>query len=136
MFGDEALTLEDQIAQQETATRFGLHNFVKISPTPRPFQLGHFTRPLGSLRGRASLGGRHYCRPDPLPPAPGDIWLRHPALNGQPAGVGWSSGRACVVNCECELSRVGPGDILVTKVAGPALSQILQSVAGVVRWMR
>ncbi|MHB8668389.1 MAG: PEP/pyruvate-binding domain-containing protein [Burkholderiales bacterium] len=65
-------------------------------------------------------------------PVPDEIWLRHPALNGQPAGVGWGSGRACVVNCECELSRIGPGDILVTKVAGPALSQILQQVAGVV----
>ena len=65
-------------------------------------------------------------------PVPDEIWLRHPGLTGQPAGVGWSSGRACVVNCECELSRVGPGDILVTKVAGPALSQILQQVAGVV----
>jgi len=65
-------------------------------------------------------------------PVPEEIWLRHPALNGQPAGVGWSAGRACVVNCECELSRVGPGDILVTKVAGPALSDILQRVAGVV----
>ena len=61
-----------------------------------------------------------------------EIWLRHPGLNGHPAGVGWGSGRACVVNCECELSRVGPGDILVTKVAGPFLSQVLTRVAGVV----
>jgi pyruvate,water dikinase len=61
-----------------------------------------------------------------------EIWLRHPGLNGHPAGVGWGSGRACVVNCECELSRVGPGDILVTKVAGPSLSQVLPRVAGVV----
>jgi len=61
-----------------------------------------------------------------------EIWLRHPGLNGHPAGVGWGSGRACVVNCECELSRVGPGDILVTKVAGPSLSQVLTRVAGVV----
>jgi pyruvate,water dikinase len=65
-------------------------------------------------------------------PVPDEIWLRHPGLNGHPAGVGWSSGRACVVNCECELSRVGPGDILVTKVAGPSLSQVLPRVAGVV----
>jgi phosphoenolpyruvate synthase/pyruvate phosphate dikinase len=65
-------------------------------------------------------------------PAPDEIWLRHPGLNGQPAGVGWSSGRARVVNCECELSLVAPGDILITRVAGPALSQILQRVAGVV----
>ena len=63
---------------------------------------------------------------------PDDIWLCHPALNGQPAGVGWGTGRACVVTCECELSRVGPGDILVTKVAGPALGRILSRVSGVV----
>ena len=63
---------------------------------------------------------------------PDEIWLQHPKLSGQPAGVGWGTGRACVVNCECELSRVGPGDILVTKVAGPALSRILPRVAGVV----
>ena len=65
-------------------------------------------------------------------PVPDEIWLRHPGLNGHPAGVGWGSGRACVVNCECELARVAPGDILVTRVAGPALSQILPRVAGVV----
>ena len=65
-------------------------------------------------------------------PVPDEIWLRHPGLNGHPAGVGWGSGRACVVNCECELARVAPGDILVTKVAGPALSQVLPRVAGVV----
>jgi phosphoenolpyruvate synthase/pyruvate phosphate dikinase len=63
---------------------------------------------------------------------PDDIWLRHPGLNGHPAGIGWGSGRAVVVNCECELTRVAPGDILITKVAGPALSQILPRVAGVV----
>ena len=63
---------------------------------------------------------------------PDDIWLRHPGLSGHPAGVGWGTGRARVINCECELSRVAPGDILVTKMAGPALSQILRRVAGVV----
>ncbi len=60
------------------------------------------------------------------------VWLHHPRLNGHPAGIGWGEGRAVVVNCECEMSRVGPGDILVTKVAGPALAQILNQVAGVV----
>jgi pyruvate,water dikinase len=65
-------------------------------------------------------------------PVPDEIWLRHPGLSGHPAGVGWGSGRACVVSCECELSRVAPGDILVTKVAGPSLSQVLPRVAGVV----
>ena len=63
---------------------------------------------------------------------PDAIWLQHPGLNGHPAGIGWGSGRAVVVNCECELARVAPGDVLVTKVAGPALSQVLPRVAGVV----
>jgi len=74
------------------------------------------------------------ARPLHMQPAqvPDEIWLRHPRLNGHPAGVGWGTGRACVVNCECELTRVGPGDILVTRVAGPALSQVLPRVAGVV----
>jgi pyruvate,water dikinase len=63
---------------------------------------------------------------------PDEIWLRHPGLNGHPAGIGWGSGRAVVVNCECELTRVGPGDVLVTNVAGPALGHILPRVAGVV----
>jgi len=61
-----------------------------------------------------------------------EIWLKHPGLNGHPAGIGWGSGRAVVVNCECELARVAPGDVLITRVAGPALSHILPRVAGVV----
>jgi pyruvate,water dikinase len=64
--------------------------------------------------------------------APDAIWHNRPRLNGHASGIGWGTGRACVIHCECELSRVGPGDILVTKVAGPALSQILTEVAGVV----
>ena len=63
---------------------------------------------------------------------PDAIWLHRPRLNGHGAGVGWGTGRACVINCECELSRVAPGDVLVTKVVGPALSHILMRVAGVV----
>jgi pyruvate,water dikinase len=63
---------------------------------------------------------------------PDTIWLQHPGLNGHPAGIGWGAGRAVVVNCECELSRVAPGDVLVTRVAGPALSHVLPRVAGVV----
>jgi len=65
-------------------------------------------------------------------PVPDEIWRRHPGLSGHPAGVGWGSGRACVVQCECELSRVGAGDVLVTRAAGPALSQVLPRVAAVV----
>jgi pyruvate,water dikinase len=61
-----------------------------------------------------------------------EIWLQHPRLNGHPAGVGHGAGRGCVVTCECELSRVAPGDVLVTRVAGPSLSQILPRVSGVV----
>jgi pyruvate,water dikinase len=63
---------------------------------------------------------------------PDDIWLKHSGLNGHPAGIGWGAGRAVVVNCECELARVAPGDVLVTRVAGPALSHVLPRVAGVV----
>lgn len=63
---------------------------------------------------------------------PDEIWLQHPRLNGQPAGIGWGTGQAKVVNCECELTRVAPGDVLVTRVAGPALSRVLPRVAGVV----
>jgi pyruvate,water dikinase len=74
------------------------------------------------------------ARPLHLQPAhvPDDIWLRHPRLSGHPAGVGWGAGRAVVINCECELGRVAPGDVLVTRVGGPALSHILPRVAGVV----
>jgi pyruvate, water dikinase len=63
---------------------------------------------------------------------PDPIWLRQPRLRGQPAGVGWGTGRACVVNCECEIARLGPGDVLITKMAGPALGRVLATVAGVV----
>jgi len=65
-------------------------------------------------------------------PVPDERWRRYPRLNGHPAGVGWGTGRACVVNCECELTRVAPGDVLVTRMAGPALGSILPRVAGVV----
>ena len=74
------------------------------------------------------------ARPLHMEPAPAAdaIWEQHPRLQGHPAGVGWGVGRACIVNCECELARVHPGDVLVTQVAGPALSQILPRVSGVV----
>jgi pyruvate,water dikinase len=63
---------------------------------------------------------------------PDEIWLKHPRLSGHPGGIGWGTGRARVVSCECELERVAPGDVLVTTVAGPALSEVLPHVAGVV----
>ena len=106
-------------------------------------ELGRLLRKVEDVLGMPveiewALDGRGFkllqARPLHLAPpqVPDDIWLRHPGLNGQPAGVGWGAGRACVVNCECELSRVGPGDVLVTRVAGPALSHVLPRVAGVV----
>ena len=74
------------------------------------------------------------ARPLHLQPAhvPDEIWLQHPRLSGHPAGVGWAAGRAVVIQCECELGRVAPGDVLVTRVGGPALAHILPRVAGVV----
>jgi len=63
---------------------------------------------------------------------PDEIWDDRPGLRGHPGGVGWGVGRATVIECECQLSRVAPGDILVTRVAGPALSQVLPRVSGVV----
>ena len=60
------------------------------------------------------------------------IWEQHPRLKGHPAGIGWATGRARVVSCECELARVGPGEVLVTRVAGPSLSQVLPRVSAVV----
>lgn len=74
------------------------------------------------------------ARPLHLQPAqvPDEIWLQHPRLSGHPAGVGWGAGRAVVINCECELGRVAPGDVLITRVAGPAIAHVLSHVAGVV----
>ena len=61
-----------------------------------------------------------------------DVWLRHPGLRGQPSGVGWSSGPARIVLHEHDLEHVAMGDVLVTQVAGPALTAVLPRVAGVV----
>jgi len=66
------------------------------------------------------------------PHVPDEIWLQHPRLSGHPAGIGWGTGRAVVINCECEIARIAPGDVLVTRVAGPALGHILSRVSGVV----
>jgi len=65
-------------------------------------------------------------------PVPDEIWLKQPRLSGHPGGAGWGTGPARVVNCECELERVAPGDVLVTTVAGPSLSEVLPRVAGIV----
>ena len=60
------------------------------------------------------------ARPLHVEPAhvPDEIWLQHPGLNGHPAGIGWGSGRAVVINCECEIARVAPGDVLITQGGG------------------
>ena len=66
------------------------------------------------------------------PHVPDEVWSRHPGLRGQPAGVGWGTGPARIVLSEHDLERVEPGDVLVTQVAGPALTAVLQKVTGVV----
>ncbi len=55
-----------------------------------------------------------------------------PSLTGQPAGVGWAAGPARLVRTEAELARVRPGDVLVTRVPGPALAAVLPRVVAVV----
>jgi len=80
--------------------------------------------------------GFHLLQARPLrveTPHPNDEpWRRHPGLRGQPAGVGWGSGPACLVIHEHDLDHVKLGDVLVTQVAGPALTAVLPRVAGVV----
>ncbi|HET7342316.1 MAG TPA: PEP/pyruvate-binding domain-containing protein [Methylomirabilota bacterium] len=60
------------------------------------------------------------------------VWTRRPALTGQPAGVGWGTGPACIVHEERDLDRVPFGSVIVTEVGGPALSAVLPRAAGVV----
>src|SRR5581483_2043788 len=60
----------------------------------------------------------------PIPDAADD-------MTGHPSGIGRGSGPARVVRREAELARVGPGDVLVTRVAGPVLAAVLGRVAGV-----
>src|SRR5207248_6085279 len=92
-------------------------------------KLGHMMMAAESIRGGPveiewALGneGLVLLQSRPLHVQPtvvsDEIWLTHPRLNGHPAGVGWGVGRGVVVRCECELSRIAPGDILVTSVAG------------------
>ena len=61
-----------------------------------------------------------------------DVWSRHPALTGQPAGIGWATGPARLVVHEHDLEHVALGDVLVTRIAGPAIAAVLPRVAGVV----
>ena len=61
-----------------------------------------------------------------------EVWSRHPALTGQPAGIGWGTGPACLVLDERDLERVGFGSVVVTQVGGPALAAVLPRAAGVV----
>jgi len=65
-------------------------------------------------------------------PTPDELWQRHPGLRGQGAGVGWGSGPARLVLSEHDLEHVELGDVIVTQVAGPALTAALQRAAGVV----
>lgn len=66
------------------------------------------------------------------PRVPDALWARHPGLRGQPGGVGWGTGPARIALSEHDLEHVEHGDVLVTQVAGPALTAVLQKVAAVV----
>jgi pyruvate,water dikinase len=106
-------------------------------------QLAHMMRKAEDVLGRAveiewAIDDQGFtmlqARPLHLetPHVPDEIWLQHPRLSGHPAGIGWGTGRAVVINCECEIGRIAAGDVLVTRVAGPALGHILGRVSGVV----
>ena len=106
-------------------------------------QLGRLIKRVEALLGMAveiewalDAEGLRLLQARPLhlepPSVPDETWQHHPGLRGHPAGVGWGSGRACVVQCECELARVAAGDVLVMRAAGPALSQVLSRVSAVV----
>ncbi len=56
----------------------------------------------------------------------------HAGLTGQPAGLGRAAGPARVVRSESDLHRVQQGDVLVTRVPGPALAAVLPRVVAVV----
>src|SRR5207244_4487479 len=62
------------------------------------------------------------ARPLRLEPrrATDDVWSRHPALTGQPAGIGWGTGPACVVLEERDLDRVTLGSVGGTRGGGAA----------------
>jgi pyruvate, water dikinase len=113
---------------------------LQARPLPPPHPPPSTTVPFPACGGDVGRGAGEGINGDPprlvgerrAGVVPDEIWLRHPGLYGHPAGIGWGSGRAVVVNCECELTRIAPGDILVTRVAGPALSHALPRVAGVV----
>jgi pyruvate,water dikinase len=80
--------------------------------------------------------GFHLLQARPAPAkrrrAPGPASVDGPRLTGQPAGIGWAAGPARLVLSEAELNRVRPGDVLVTRVAGPALAAVLPHVVAVV----
>ena len=123
--------------------RGGLFGASRCLEDDRAIELGALLKRVESLMGMPveiewAFDGTKLqllqARPLHLEPAPipDEVWERHPGIEGQPAGVGWGTGRACVVQCECELPRVAAGDVLVTRAAGPALSQVLPRVAAVV----
>jgi pyruvate, water dikinase len=132
----EAVTLGRMLRKAEAV--FGMPIEIEWALDDNGFKLLQ-ARPLPPPHPPPQAGEGQSIYPPPLAGEgrvgavmPDEIWLRHPGLNGHPAGIGWGSGRAVVVNCECELTRIAPGDILVTRVAGPALSHVLPRVAGVV----
>ncbi|MEK7709766.1 MAG: PEP/pyruvate-binding domain-containing protein [candidate division NC10 bacterium] len=80
--------------------------------------------------------GFHLLQARPAPAqatrAAGPAAVDGPCLAGQPAASGWAVGPARLVRTEAELDRVRPGDVLVTRVPGPALAAVLPRVVAVV----
>jgi pyruvate,water dikinase len=80
--------------------------------------------------------GFHLLQARPAPAqatrAAGPAAVDGPRLAGQPAAAGWAVGPARLVRTEAELDRVRPGDVLVTRVPGPALAAVLPRVVAVV----
>lgn len=86
--------------------------------------------------GFAILQAQPLRLPPRRPPAPSRPGRAAPpgevTLAGRPAGFGVAAGPACVVEDERGLDRVRLGDVLVTRVPGPALAVVLPRVVAIV----
>jgi pyruvate,water dikinase len=110
---DEAVALGRLVL--ETEVTLGMPVEIEWAKDPRGFRLLQ-ARPLTVESGHVE----------------DEVWRQRPKLRGQPAGLGWATGPARVVLHEHDLEHVSLGDVLVTQVAGPALTAVLPKVVGVV----
>jgi pyruvate,water dikinase len=140
---DQLVACADGAGPRSRAVAAALVSTPCLEPT-QAVELGRLVRTAESILGMPveiewALGDEGLqllqARPfliDAQPPFDDALWQGHPGLTGQPSGLGWGVGRACVVRSEIDLARVGFGDVLITTVAGPALSAVLPRVAAVV----